>query len=847
MNPKTSFFLFFMLALILVTGSFAQIYPLSSPNPVEDSDYGYSSATDGQTLVVGAPAENSNAGAVYISEYNGLEWVYVAPLEPNSVNPASEDFGYSVDVDGDTIVVGAQGYNSNQGAIYIFEKDPVNGWDVDPIRVVVSGGQADDYFGRSVAIDGDTIVSGAYGVDDEKGAAYVYEYIDGNWDFTIKIYDPNGLPRGNEANGAWFGYSVGIDGDAIVVGAKYDYDNETLNWRRGSACAFRRVGGVWDQSGMVKLIPSQWQEIGCSGSAVAISGNLVAVGNPKTDNGALGDGSVSLFRWNGSGWDEEETLYSPGPDDSYYFGDAVSLDGNRLIVGDYRATHSGSSSGSAFLFEWDGYEWSESTELITGGVGDRVGKSVAICGDVVFVGAYTFDDGEVQDAGMVYEITLPAKRFNAFRVNFITVNQQKDMAIASRQNGEFIVVWESKYSTENPWYEIACQRYNRYGIRIGQEFTINQQTDNAQDTPVLAMRPDGGFVAAWESYNTAECADDVYARIYDSNCLPVTNEFKVHTHESSFSQRNASVAVNDAGDFMIVWGSFHDVYDPVRYWEARGRIYNSNGTPKTGDFRVTADYDGASEPIVVANSNGNFIVLAADDARDIQAYEYNSNGTLIGSPHFLVDMNAAFEYQAHVDPIKGHLVLLYGNKPSDQSMNVCVKKFNASYNEILAETNLNEPSNHDSGLGAVAQLSNGDYVVTWTRKDRVNDYDDFIVRRFSSDFVPLGDEQILNSQPSPFPYYIYGGNQSVITAIDPNQYVVAWSMNMGDDDMDIMAAIGPKTYLGDFDFDQRVNLSDFQILAEGWLNDEPVLDIAPEGGDGIVNLLDFSAFAGQFF
>ncbi len=406
-----------IIGLILCAQSVAfRIQEVPSPVPTLGSDYGISSATDGRTMVVGAPGENSNAGAVYIFEYDGLEWSYVTRLEPNSVNPANEYFGYSVDVDGDIIVVGAKGYNSNQGAIYVFEKDLTNGWDVDPIRFIASDGHISDYFGQAVAIDGNTIVAGAYNAadddsnrhndynyDKEKGAAYVYEYSNGNWSFTIKLIDPDGESRG-EGSTTWgdqFGRSVSIDGDIIVIGSWYDdWAPYTLP---GSACVFRRVEGLWDIASKVKLVSSTQQTQAYFGLTVAVSGNVIAIGSPYYVNGSgISGGRVSVFRWNDVQWIEEKTLIAPDYANGAYFGERLSLEGDRIVVGEY---HSSNWTGSAYLFEWDGETWSDGTSLVTGGSGDRLGSSVAICDDVVFVGAYRVDTGGVVDAGMIYALT----------------------------------------------------------------------------------------------------------------------------------------------------------------------------------------------------------------------------------------------------------------------------------------------------------------------------------------------------------------------------------------------------------------------------------------------------------
>ena len=403
---------FIISGLILCTASFGfRIQEISSPNPIEGSDYGISSATDGKTLVVSAPAENSDNGAVYVFELNGSTWDYVTRLMSGSTEGK---FGYSVDVDGDTIVVGAWSDDNEKGAAYVFEYNTGSqSWQQVRKLTASDGEEKNDFegtngdrFGYSVAIDGDRIVVGAYyddvdntpdgfGFYDKDGSVYVFEKNAGIWPSTedVKLY------LTQRTTDDLLGFAVDISGDIIVAGA-YGRDNTYTN--EGAVYIYKWNGSSWGQSTLENPVPSSSAYFGRS---VAISNDLIAICS-YSDNGSLGHGSVTLFRWNGSGWEEEETRYSPEPITSYYFGSALCLEGNRLIAGDYGSTQSGSSSGSAYLFEWDGYEWSEGTALITGGSGDRMGSSVAISGDVVFVGAYRVDDGGVVDAGMVYALTI---------------------------------------------------------------------------------------------------------------------------------------------------------------------------------------------------------------------------------------------------------------------------------------------------------------------------------------------------------------------------------------------------------------------------------------------------------
>jgi hypothetical protein len=150
--------------------------------------FGRSVAVDGDTAVIGAYGDDgtgSESGAVYVfvrSEDSGgiITWTQQDKL--TVTNGANDQFGRSVAVDGNTAVIGAPGYGSNSGAVYVFVRSEDSGGNItwtqqDKLTAGDDDGAAGDYFGYSVAVDGGTAVIGAYGDDDKgslSGSAYVF-------------------------------------------------------------------------------------------------------------------------------------------------------------------------------------------------------------------------------------------------------------------------------------------------------------------------------------------------------------------------------------------------------------------------------------------------------------------------------------------------------------------------------------------------------------------------------------------------------------------------------------------------------------------------------------------------
>jgi len=244
-------------------------------------------------------------------------------------------------------------------------------------KLTASDGAAGDYFGRSVAVDGDRIVVGAELHDGETGAAYVYEWDGFDWTETATLTADDG-----EA-GDRFGRTVAMEGERIVVAAERDSDGASA---AGAVYVFDWDGESWVET--QKLAAGDPAQNTWFGQALALKGDRLAVGRM---------GAVYVFDLDGT-WSETQKL-SSNPY-SGTFGVSVDLDpsGCLLAAG---ATNVQLNKGAVYVFEWGGVSWSQTTPLYAddGESGDYFGASVALEDGWLYVGAYG-DDGS---AGAVYQ------------------------------------------------------------------------------------------------------------------------------------------------------------------------------------------------------------------------------------------------------------------------------------------------------------------------------------------------------------------------------------------------------------------------------------------------------------
>jgi hypothetical protein len=447
---------------------------LKAPNAGASDYFGASIAASGDTVVVGAPYEASNqtiitngttasadntayaAGAAYVFTRSGTTWTQQAYLKAPNAEMGDELFGNSVAVSGDTVVVSARGEDSNQtiitngtsasadnsapsaGAAYVFTRSGTI-WSQQAYLKAPNAG-AYDWFGYSVAVSGDTVVVGAFSEASNQiiitngatasadnsainaGAAYVFTRSGSTWTHQAYLKAPN---TGADDK---FGNSVAVSGDTVVVGALGEDSSQTSITNSSSASAdnsvpsagaayvFTRSGTTWTQQAYLKA--SNAGEGDVFGTSVAVSGDTVVVGawreasNQTTiTNGggasandyATAAGAAYIFTRSVSTWSQQAYLKAPNAKAYDQFGISVAVSGDTVVVGAINEASnqttitngttasldsSAASTGAVYVFTRSGSTWAQQAYLKAPNADmyDKFGTSVAVSGDTVVVG-----------------------------------------------------------------------------------------------------------------------------------------------------------------------------------------------------------------------------------------------------------------------------------------------------------------------------------------------------------------------------------------------------------------------------------------------------------------------------
>ncbi len=501
--------------------------------------FGVSVAIDGDTAIVGAPSEGTggtDAGAAYIFKRSGLSWIEQAKILASD-KQAGDLFGVSVAIDGDKIIVGAPNEDTggtDAGAAYIFKRTGST-W-LQYAKINLSG--ENSLSGTSVAIDGDTYVIGAPGIESvsllkitglirSPGGEGIYA------DGSVYI---SSLTASDKQAGDLFGTSVAIDGDKVIVGAPNEDTNGT---DAGAAYIFKRTGTTWPQYAKINFAG----ENSLLGTSVAIDDDSYAIGAPGTESvyslklvglrpspGGVGIDADSLSISTFTAFDNQA-------DDN--FGAPVVLDDDTLIVGALLEDSGGTDTGAAYVFKDMGTNWPSwspyaKVQPSDNQANDNFGKSIAVDGDALIIGSPLEDTGET-NAGAAYMFSLsdfacPAGQFwkdsaCVFLIFNLTSNELSNYST----DGIYRLSWRALPGVDAyEWQERSLQNKN-WGtstfVRDNQSMLIDKTSSDIYEYRVRACSDSSDSLTCgeWALVSVRVCLASDTTSIFTPRSCPQTD------------------------------------------------------------------------------------------------------------------------------------------------------------------------------------------------------------------------------------------------------------------------------------------------------------------------------------
>ncbi|GEM_PF-4514943 len=443
-------------ALPTTTEEWNQILKVVASDRAASDNYGYNVSISGSYAVVGAPFQDldvagansmSNAGAAYILLQTNGVWAQVQKIV-SSDRAINDNFGYRVAIDGNYIVIGAwaededaNGANTlgNAGSAYVFKNNSGTWSQIK--KIVNSDRRTADNFGVAVSISGDYVVVGSHLQDYNAvnttsvisgGAVYIYQNNSDTWTQMQKI-----VP----VDRSWqdyFGLSVSIDGDYIVVGARqegtepyltsktlpyYGADSVTKITNQGAAYIFKNISGIWTE--MQKLVAPIRNTTDLFGYVVSIDNDIVSISSPQEDEDAselntLTDaGAVYVFQNYSDTWRFTQKIVASDRATTDLFGRDVCVSGTHIVIGAFQEDEDASgvnaltNAGSAYFYEKVNEAWVQTKKVAASdrAVDDNFGYRVAVNGNNAIITSYQEDDdvagaNALSAAGSIYTISL---------------------------------------------------------------------------------------------------------------------------------------------------------------------------------------------------------------------------------------------------------------------------------------------------------------------------------------------------------------------------------------------------------------------------------------------------------
>ena len=322
----------------------------------------------------------TGVGAVFHYDRHGLDWQLAGSLVPSAPDHVRA-FGVVLDVDGDTLAVGA--YQSTvggvaAGSVLIFRRG-ATGW-VETQELFASDAHDAQEFGFALDLDGGRLVVGAHRdhvAGPFTGAVYVFEDSGGTFVQTAKLL------ASDASNFASFGNAVAVQGERIVVTA---HGANGLIFMDGAAYVFEHLGVGWTET--AKLVPDLATIHNAFGHDVALDGHEILIGASRLSVAGIDDGAVFAFERFANGWAQTQRITAPDADDFDFFGGTLVLGDGRLFVSATGNDDVGPSSGNVYVFERTSMGWETTGDLIptTGQPFDGFGFALATSGPLVLAG-----------------------------------------------------------------------------------------------------------------------------------------------------------------------------------------------------------------------------------------------------------------------------------------------------------------------------------------------------------------------------------------------------------------------------------------------------------------------------
>ncbi len=383
-----------------------------------------------------------------------------------------------------------------------------------------------------------------------------------------------------------------------------------------------------------------------------------------------------------------------------------------------------------------------------------------------------------------------------FLINTATANAQTYASVAGLAGGGFVVTWTTRDALQDGSYDsIKAQRFDAAGLKVGPEFLVNSQANNIQWISSVAALDNGGFVIAWETYDSAQDGSGraIKAQLYDAAGAKTGGEFLVNTVTAS-DQMNCDISTLSDGRFIVTW-----LININGKLDVRAQVFNSAGAKLGGEIFVNSQtFESQTEVSVTNLANGGFVIswTTFDTTQDgsgsaIKAQVFDAAGAKVGGELLVNTAGAAAQKSPSVAGLSnGDFVIAWrtdDQTADDASGAIKAQVFAATGAKLGGEFRVNSAAASLESDPTVVDLGNGAFAIGWTGSSAPAWDNNIRAQILSSGSAPViqsnggGDSaallvaenmtavttvQAFDPDGSPIAYSIAGGADAALFAID---------------------------------------------------------------------------------
>jgi hypothetical protein len=355
-----------------------------------------------------------------------------------------------------------------------------------------------------------------------------------------------------------------------------------------------------------------------------------------------------------------------------------------------------------------------------------------------------------------------------FRVNDdpIGLANQYEPAVSGDDSGRYVVAWMDGRGLNAYDWNIFAQRFDAWGNRLGANIKVTTN-DSVQWAPWVAAAPSGSFIVTWDDRRKGPGDFDVYARFYDRQGQPASDELRVNDHAGAAVQFASSAAANRYGEYMVVWADTRNGDEDVY-----AQMFAPNGDAVGDNFRVSSGSATGNQgvPGVAARPDGGFVVAWADFREgnyDIYAQRVGRDRTLVGA-NFRVNGDSVSSHQrvSSIAMDAGARFIVAWEDERDPDIDVYCRVYGSQGHERGPSLKLNDDPGAGSQYYTAAAAGRDRFLVTWT--DGRNDFNIYgqLVDTLG---MATGPNFVINNEP--------GGHQrwySYSAMDDSNRSITVW-------------------------------------------------------------------------